>query len=169
MAGYATGMGQHADIFLKIDGVEGESTDQKHSGEIEVLSWSYGATQPGSATSGGGAGVGKVQLHDFTISKYHDKATPKLFEACTTGKHFPQIKLTCRKAGGDQQEYLVITLKEVLVSNIAISHSGGDARPIENISMNYATVEMDYAAQDKDGTLKGHVKSGWDAKKNVKI
>jgi len=68
MASTAAGMGSHADMFLKIDGIEGESTDSKHKNEIELQSFSWGATQPGSAGHGGGAGVGKVQVHDFSFS-----------------------------------------------------------------------------------------------------
>lgn len=169
MAGFAPGVGAHADMFLKIDGIEGESTDQKHKGEIELQSWSFGATQPGSAGHGGGAGIGKTQLHDFSIVKFADKASPKLFEACTTGKHIPTVKLTCRKAGGDQQEFLKITMKEAIVSNFTQSGSGGGSLPMDNLSLNFTTIEMEYGVQNEKGALTGSVKAGWDAAKNVKI
>src|SRR6266699_3022978 len=123
MAGFATGMGSHADMFLKIDGIEGESTDHAHKGEIELLGFSIGATQPASSGIGGGGGVGKVQLQDFHFTKHHDKASPKLFEACCTGKHTPKVTLTCRKAGGSQQEFLKWTLSEVLISSVQFSGS----------------------------------------------
>jgi len=168
MAGFATGMSTHADMFLKVDGVEGESPDHNHKGEIELLSFSYGATQPGSAGHGGGSGIGKVQVHDFHFSKYMDKASPKLFEFCATGKHTPKVVLTCRKAGGDQQEYLIVTLSEVIVSSIQNSGSGGDSLPTESVTLNFSKIEISYKAQDEKGNLTGVVKAGWDLSKNQK-
>ena len=169
MAGFATGMNSHADMFLKIDGVEGESLDDKHKNEIELLSFSWGATQPGSAGHGGGSGVGKVQVHDFQFAKYFDKASPKLFEACATGKHTPKVVLTCRKAGGAQQEYLKVTFSEVIVSSIQNSGSGGDALPTESVSLNFSKIEIEYKPQDEKGNLGGVVKAGWDLSKNIKV
>jgi len=169
MAGFATGMSTHADMFLKIDGVEGESPDGKHKGEIELLSFSYGATQPGSAGHGGGSGIGKVQVQDFHFSKYLDKASPKLFEFCATGKHTPKVVLTCRKAGGEQQEYLKLTLSEVIVSSIQNSGSGGDSLPTESVTLNFSKIEIEYKGQDEKGNLTGVVKAGWDLSKNQKV
>jgi type VI secretion system secreted protein Hcp len=169
MAGYAAGMKTHADFFLKMDGVEGESLDDKHKNEIELLSFSFGATQPGSAGHGGGSGVGKVQVHDFQLSKYFDKASPKLFEACATGKHTAKVVLTCRKAGGNQQEYLKITMSEVIVSSISDAGSGGDSLPTESVTLNFSKIEVEYKPQDDKGNLGGVVKAGWDLTKNVKV
>jgi type VI secretion system secreted protein Hcp len=169
MAGFATGMASHADMFLKIDGVEGESLDDSHKKEIELLSFSFGASQPGSAGHGGGSGVGKVQVHDFSFSKYFDKASPKLFEACATGKHTPKVTLTCRKAGGSQQEYLKVVLTEVLVSSIQNSGSGGDSLPTESVTLNFSKIEIEYKPQDEKGGLGGVVKAGWDLSANKKV
>jgi len=169
MAGFAVGMSSHADMFLKMDGVEGESRDNKHKNEIELLSFSFGATQPGSAGHGGGAGVAKVQVHDLQFSKYFDKASPKLFEACATGKHTPKVVITCRKAGGSQQEYLTITLSEVIVSSIQDSGSGGEALPSESVTVNFTKIEIEYKPQDEKGNLGGVIKAGWDLSKNVKV
>lgn len=169
MAGFATGMTTHADMFLKIDGIEGESLDDKHKNEIELLSFSWGATQPGSAGHGGGSGVGKVQVHDFQCAKYFDKSSPKLFEACATGKHTPKVVLTCRKAGGAQQEYMKVTFSEVIVSSIQDSGSGGDSLPTESVTLNFSKIEIEYKPQDEKGNLGGVVKAGWDLAKNVKV
>jgi type VI secretion system secreted protein Hcp len=169
MAGYAAGMKTHADFFLKMDGVDGESQDDKHKNEIELLSFSFGATQPGSAGHGGGAGIGKVQVHDFQMSKYFDKASPKLFEACATGKHTAKVVLTCRKAGGSQQEYLKVTMSEVIVSSISDAGSGGDSLPTESITLGFSKIEIEYKPQDDKGNLGGVVKSGWDLAKNQKV
>ena len=169
MASYAAGISSHADMFLKIDGIDGESTDSSHKSEIELLSFAYGANQPGSAGHGGGSGVGKVQVQDFVFSKYFDKASPKLFEACATGKHTPKVVLTCRKAGGSQQEYLKITFSEVLVSSIQNSGSGGSTLPTESVTLNFSKIEIEYKPQDDKGGLGGVVKTGWDLTKNQKV
>lgn len=169
MAGFATGMSSHADIFLKIDGIDGESKDEKHKNEIEVLSFSFGASQPGSSGFGGGGGVGKVQVHDFQFSKYYDKSSPKLFEACATGKHDAKLTLTCRKAGGTQQEYLKVVLSEALIASVQDSGSGGDSLPTESVTVNFSKIEIEYKPQDEKGNLGGVVKAGWDKGKNVKV
>jgi len=156
-------------MFLKIDGIEGESRDSKHKNEIQILSFSVGASQPGSAGIGGGSGVGKAQFQDLHVTKYVDKASPKLFEALATGKHTPTVTLVCRKAGGEQHEYLKWTLSEVLVSSIQISGSGGEATPSESITMNFAKIEVEYKAQDEKGGLTGVVKAGWNLAENKKV
>lgn len=169
MASAAMGMGTHADMFMKMDGVEGESFDDKHKNEIQLLSFSFGAAQPGSAGYGGGSGVGKVQVHDFQLTKYFDKASPKLFEACATGKHTATVVVTCRKAGGAQQEFLTFKLSDVIVTSISHSGSGGELLPTENVTLNFAKVEMEYKPQDEKGNLGGVIKAGWDLQKNVKV
>ncbi len=115
-----------ADYFLKIDGIPGESADDKHKNEIEIESFSWGAANQGTSSSGGGGGAGKVKMGDFAITKYIDKSSPKLIEACTTGKHISSAILVCRKQGGSQQEYMKVTLTDILVSGY--STGGGLCR-----------------------------------------
>ena len=159
-----------ADYFLKIDGIEGESQDAKHSKEIEIMSWSWGATQSGSFASGGGGGAGKVSMHDFSFQKLIDKASPKLMLACAGGDHIKQATLTCRKAGKDQQEYLVVKFSDILVSSYQTGgHGEGDVRPLDSIALNFAKIEFDYKEQKADGSLGGSVKTGWDLKANKKV
>jgi len=169
MAGFAMGASAHADIFLKLDGIEGESEDDKHKKEIQLLTFSFGATQPGSAGHGGGAGVGRAQMHDFEVSKYVDKASPKLFEACAAGTHTANALLVCRKAGGTQQEYLKVLLKDVIISSIRTASLGGEHLPTENISLTYSFIKIDYAGQDAKGGLTGTISGGWDVKANKKV
>src|SRR5712691_1971915 len=97
------------DYFLKIDGIEGESQDSKHKGEIDLESFSWGETQSGTHAAGGGGGAGKVSMQDFHFVMRVNKASPKLLQACAGGQHIPKAILTCRKAGKDQQEFLKIT------------------------------------------------------------
>src|SRR4051794_1035038 len=96
------------DFFLKIEGIEGESSDSKHKGEIDLVSWGWGAKQSGTFQYGGGGGAGKVTFEDFHFVMKSNKASPKLMLACATGEHIKKAELTCRKAGKEQQEYLKV-------------------------------------------------------------
>jgi type VI secretion system secreted protein Hcp len=158
------------DFFLKLDGIKGEATDSKHKGEIEVESWSWGETNTGTMSSGGGGGAGKVVMQDVHIVKRFDTASPVLIMSCATGKHIKEGVLTCRKAGGEQQEYLTIKLTDVLVSSYQSGGSGsGGVVPVDQVSMNFAKIEIEYKAQKPDGTLDAPVKQGYDLKANKKI
>jgi type VI secretion system secreted protein Hcp len=159
------------DAFLKIDGIDGESQDSKHKSEIELLSYSFGADQPGSSHVGGGSGTGKVHMHDFTVLKYVDKASPPLFVACATGKAIASAILTVRKAGGDQQDYIKVTLNDLIVSSTQNTGQpkGSDGSPTEQVSLNFSKINFEYKEQGKDGSLTGTVTGGWDVKQNKKV
>jgi type VI secretion system secreted protein Hcp len=157
------------DYFLKIEGIEGESTDDKHKNEIDVMSWSWGETQSGTHAGGGGGGAGKVSMQDFNFVMSVNKASPKLMLACATGEHIKGAKLTCRKAGGEQQEYLTITFSDLLVSSYQTGGSAGDSVPIDQASLNFAKLEFEYKPQKPDGSLDSPVKTGYDVKLNKKV
>ena len=158
------------DYFLKIDGIDGEAQDAKHSNEIILESWSWGENQTGTSSHGTGMGAGKVQMQDFHFVMTENKASPKLFLACANGQHISKATLTCRKAGEEQQEFLTIVLSDILVSGFHTGGSGhGDVVPTNQISLNFSKIEYDYKAQDKGGKLGASVKAGWDLKKNQKV
>ena len=159
------------DYFLKIDTIEGESKDSKHAGEIELESWSWGATNAGSSAHGSGAGAGKVAMQDFHFVMKVNKATPKLILAVASGQHIPKAVLTCRKAGGKQEEYLVYKFWDVLISSYQTGGSGhGEGVvPTEQVSFNYTKMQTEYKEQKPDGTLGGAITAGWDLKQNQKV
>ena len=155
------------DYFLKLDGIEGESPDSKHKGEISVESWSWGETQSGSHGFGGGGGAGKVAMQDFHFVMKINKASPKLALACANGEHIKKAVLTCRKAGKEQQEFLKITMSDLLVSSYQTGGNGhADVVPTDQISVNFSKIEWEYKEQKADGTLGGSVKAGYDVKAN---
>jgi type VI secretion system secreted protein Hcp len=152
------------DYFLKIDGIQGESQDDKHKNEIDVKSWSWGETQTGTMSAGGGGGAGKVDMQDFHFVMHVNKATPKLILSCASGEHIKKAVLTCRKAGKTQQEFLIYTFSDLLVSSY---QTGGSSEiPSEQVSLNYSKMEVEYKAQKADGSLDGGIKAGWDTKGN---
>src|SRR6201999_3737129 len=107
------------DMFMKIDTLKGESVDKTHAGEIDVLAWSWGVSNSGSAHVGGGAGAGKANVQDLSFTKYVDKSTPALMLASCTGKHYGSALRTVRKAGEKPLEYLKITMTEVLITSVS--------------------------------------------------
>jgi len=157
------------DMFIKIDGIKGESADDKHKEEIDVLAWSWGLSQSGSAHMGGGAGAGKVNVSDLSFTKYIDVASPDLYLSCCNGKHLKDAKLVVRKAGENPLEYLIVTLEDVIVSSVSNGGSGGEDRLTENVTLNFARVKVDYTAQDAKGGSAAKPKMGWDVAANKKI
>jgi len=143
------------DMFIKFDGIDGESVDAKHAKEIDVLAWSWGMSQSGTTHTSTGGGAGKVNVQDLSLTKYIDKSTTVLLQHCATGKHIPKAVLTVRKAGDKPLEYLVITLKDLLVSSVQTGGSGGEDRLSENITINFASYEVAYQQQSKTGGAEG--------------
>jgi type VI secretion system secreted protein Hcp len=158
------------DYFLKVEGIEGESTDKTHKNTIQVESFSWGETQTGSSSHGSGGGAGKVLMQDFHFVTKFSKASPSLFLACATGQHIKKAELFCRKAGGKQEEFLKVTLSDLIVSSYQTGGSGGaDIIPMDQVSFNFSKVEMEYKPQKDDGSVAGPVKAGYDLKQNVKV
>ena len=166
----------HVDYFLKFEGgtavskVEGESADAKHKGEVDVESWSWGESNVGTHAIGGGGGAGKVSMQDFHFVMKMSKASPSLFLACATGDHLKSAVLTCRKAGGEQQEFLIITMNDLLVSSYQTGGSAhGDIVPTDQISLNFSKFKIDYKVQNEKGAVTGSNIAGWDVKANKKL
>jgi type VI secretion system secreted protein Hcp len=157
------------DYFLKVDGVEGDSPDSKHKNEIEIESWSLGATNTADVGTTG-LGSGKVSFHDFNFVMKVNKASPKLMLACASGEHIKKVVLTCRKAGKDQQEFLKYVFSDCMVSSF---HQGGSAQgsivPQDQISIAFSKIENEFKGQKPDGSLDGAVSAGWHLKQNVKV
>jgi type VI secretion system secreted protein Hcp len=158
------------DYFLKIDGVPGESSDSKHKGEIQLESFSWGETNPaGPGMGGGGGGAGKVQVQDLVVTMVVSKASPKLLLACASGKHYKDAVLTVRKAGKSQQEYLIIKLKDIIVTSYQTGGSAQSDVIVDQASLGFSTIQMDYRPQKADGSLDAAVNAGWDLKQNKPI
>jgi type VI secretion system secreted protein Hcp len=166
-------MTSHSDFFLKVGDIKGESLDDKHKGEIDVMSFQFAVRQPGGAAAvGAGGGVGKAQFGEFEFTKRMDCASAKLMLACATGQHFPEVTLSCRRAGGTQAEYLKIKLEQVLVSGY--ESTGGetdfkDTLPIDKFHLNFAKIHYDYTAQNNDGTAGAHTMTAYDLLANKKL
>ena len=151
------------DIFAKLGDIKGESQDDKHKDEIEVLSYSWGLTNAGSMGHGSGGGEGKATFHDLSFSHKIDKASPLLLKACATGQHLKDATITRRKAGKGQQEFLIIKLNDVIVTSVTESDEGG-ASQTETVTIAFAKVDIEYKPQKPDGSLDAAIHFKYDIK-----
>lgn len=154
-----------SDIFARIGDIKGESLDDKHKDEIEVLSFSWGVTHSGNISGGGGGGAGKATFQDLSIVHNLDKASPLLLKACATGTHIKDAIITHRKAGKGQQEYLVVTLSDVIITGV--THGGAAGQPIsENVTLAFAKVDFGYKPHKPDGSLDAGIHFKYDLRSN---
>lgn len=154
------------DMFMRVEGAQGESKDSNHQGWTDISSFTWGATQPGNMGVGGGGGAGKVHFDDLKVTALIDKSTPALLKHCASGKHLTKIELSVCKAGGTQIEYARITLDEVLVTNIKYTGSNtGDLVGIE-YTFQAARVMQQYWEQTEQGGKGAESSAGWDIKQN---
>ncbi len=154
------------DYFLKIDGVKGESQDDKHKDEIHVSSFSFGVTNTGTGGSNLGSGGGRSNIQDMHFTKVVDAASPNLFIGCATGKHFGTATVTVRRAGEKPQEYLTYKLTEVYISSISTSGHEGGGIAQESVSLNFSKVEITYTPQNADGSPGAKNTKSYDVKAN---
>ena len=154
------------DIYLKLGDIKGESQDDRHKEEIEVLAWSWGVSQAGSMHTGGGGGRGKADFSDLNFTHYIDKASPNLLKSCANGEHVKEAKMTVRKAGKGQQEFLLITMNDVIITNVSPAGNGGEGGLVENVGLQFAKIDLEYKPQKPDGSLEAGVHFKWDIKAN---
>lgn len=157
------------DAYLTVEGVTGESQRDGHEGEIELLSFSFGASNPSSIGVGSGGGVGAVDIHSFTFEKHTDAASADLFKHCCSGKHFPTAKVTLYKAGGTggPLDYLIFDFEEVYVDNIQWSGSEGSGVPTEVAAFSFGKVVVTYNQQDSAGAKSGSFMGSWDIRRGT--
>jgi type VI secretion system secreted protein Hcp len=154
------------DYFLKIDGIEGESQDDKHRGEIDVLSFSLGETNDGSALK---KTAGALTMQDFHFVTPLSRASPPLFLAVATGTHFKEAILTGRQSGENQLEFVKWIMSDMIVTSYQEGGSGSsDTVPFDQISLNFAKIEFEYKYVKADGTVET-VRAGWDLKANKPV
>ncbi len=155
------------DMFLDIKGeITGEAQDKVHKGEIDVLAWSMGLSNGGSFHVGGGGGSGKANFQDISITKWIDQSSATLALYCANGQHFEAAKLIVRKAGKKPLEYLTIEMKKVLITSVSTGGSGGEDRLTENVTLNFATLKVEYKGQKPDGSAEASKTFNWNIPEN---
>jgi type VI secretion system secreted protein Hcp len=169
-------MAQLVESYIKIDGIPGESLDDKHKDWIEVLEVGHEILQPVSSTksSAGGASTGRTQHGDFIIKKQVDKASAKLNEAVSNGKHLKDATLHMTRAGGSQVVFYEIKLEKLMISKVQLQHHNGTSNgtsnssaepgfPTETVHLNYGKITWTYTQQKRDdGSGGGNVTANYD-------
>jgi type VI secretion system secreted protein Hcp len=142
------------EYHLKLEGLQGESLASKHTNESELLSWSWGVSNPVSMT-GSGMSAGKAVFADINLTKPTDKSSAKLLELCCTGKHIASGVISCSKSTGDKTpgDYMTIKMWEIAVTSYQGGGSHGEPTGTESVSLAFAKCEYDYKIQGKDGNL----------------
>jgi type VI secretion system secreted protein Hcp len=160
-----------AEMFLKLDGIPGESEKEGHVGEIEVFSFSWGVSNPSSVSFGTGSGTGKADISSLTFQTQLAKQSPKLFNACASGQHIANGQLTVRETGGGDKplDYLVYKMTEVFIDSVSWGAASGGGKPSESSSMSFKKIQMEYHPQKADGSLDSPIPAGWDISLNKKI
>jgi type VI secretion system secreted protein Hcp len=141
------------DMFLRLYQINGESLDAARKGDIDVLAWSWGASNSGTTHIGGGGGAGAPNVQDISVTKYIDKSSPTLLLNTMNGKRIASGELVVRKAGLKQPlEYLKIEMKDILITSLSTGGSGGEDRLTENVSLNFGRYRLTYTPENQDGT-----------------
>ena len=159
------------DTFVKIDGIEGESSDDKHAAWIEVISYDTGVNQKASTTasSAGGGSSERADFDNFTFTKQLDKSSPKLAQACAAGTHIDTITMEICRAGAEKVKYMEYKMINCIISSVKTSGRGGDV-PSESVSVDFGRIEWAYTVQKRQGGgSAGQVAGGWDLQKNCKV
>ncbi|MCZ2497587.1 type VI secretion system tube protein Hcp [Xylophilus sp. Kf1] len=155
------------DIFIKIDGIDGESPDTSHKNEIDVLSFQWKVSQASAMHAGSGGGAGKATVEDFEFEHYIDRSSPNLMKYCLTGKHVAEARLTVRKAGGNPLEYLRLVFSDVIVTSVApFGGSADELRVRERVRLSFSRIQQEYAVQNAQGGSGGAVTASYDIKGN---
>jgi len=148
------------EMFLKLSGIDGESIDAKHKGEIDVLAWSWGLSEEGVPATGG-AGAGEVKIQSLSIQKLVDLASPLLLSYSAHGKHISAGTLTTRNPGKGT-EFLFFKMTNVTVTSVSMMASKDATRPAESITLNFAKLDFDYRSSKPDGSVGTEKHFKWD-------
>lgn len=158
------------DYFLKVDGIKGESADAEFKDQIQLDSFTWSEAQTGISDANGGGGAGKVKVQDFHFTARLSEASTSLFLNCASGKHIPKAVLCARKAGGKQVVFLRMIFTDCLVSSYKVTGYGNaDVVPTDNVSLNFAKMEVQYYKQNPNGSVSPAGQAGWDVKANHKV
>ena len=156
------------DLFLRLEGIQGESMDARHKGEIGILSYTQSFTGPfAHSAPGAGAGAGKTTCGPVTVTKFIDVSSPQLILFAANGQHIPRALITFRRSGQAQLEYYKVTLDDVIITEVEqTGSSAAAARAMEKVSLIGRRFSFEYVSQMPDGRRGGTPKAGWDCVAN---
>ena len=160
------------DVYLQIDGIKGESADERHRDWIECQSVAWSVSQPRSATAstGGGHTAERCEHSEISVSKLADLSTPILLQLCSSGKTIPRARIEFMRADGQGEriKYFEIELENVLIGAVSPSVGEGDFLS-ENVGLKYSKVKWKYTQQKVSGGAGGNTSGGWDLSTNKQV
>lgn len=154
------------DMFMRIEGVNGESKDSNHKNWTDIQSFKWGAEQPGSMSTGGGGGAGKVNFDDLIVVAAIDKAAPTVLKNCAVGQHLSKVEISVCKAGGAQVEYSRTTLEDVLITAVKFVGTQENESLMMEYSFQAAKVKNQYWEQNDKGSKGAEVQMAFNVKEN---
>jgi len=160
------------EIFLKLDGIDGESTKAGAEKWIEIFSFSNGASNHSSVAFGTGSGAGKVDISSVSLQKMLDVASPYMFASCCAGTHIATGNMIVREATGattGPQIYFQYDFTECFIDSISWGGAAGGGKPSESLSLSAKSIMVTYWPQNGDGTLGTQIPKGWDQNKNAAL
>lgn len=149
--------------FLKLDGIEGESTDARHAREIDIENLGFSVDQTGIRMAGGRGSAARSRFSVITVTKRIDKSSPQLFLRCALGTPIPTAVITVQRSGPEPQDFITITLRNVIISSL-VTNSGPDT--FENVGLSYTVIEYSYRPQNSDGSLGEPVRASFNVNSN---
>jgi len=157
------------DAYLQIEGIKGESADDKHKDWIEVsnVSWSVHQPRATTASTAGGLTAGRADLSDLSFRKLADLSSPALQQHCAMGKTIPKAKFEFMRADGEGKPicYYTVELENVMISGV--NPTSGDGGIIkEHVFLAYSKMKWKYAKQSIRGGAEGSSAGGWDCAAN---
>ena len=126
--------------------------DDEHKNKIQIMSWSWGASQVSSVAGTGGSGAGKagsVRLQHHDLFRQVDARSSS--SRSVPGTHIKTGTMSAIKSGADGKPYLKVDFKELFVSGLQIS--GSSEIPTVSLSFTYNEIKIDYSTQDEKGNL----------------
>ena len=157
------------DVYLRIDGIKGESVDSTHQGWIEVTTAQWGVTQPKSATAstGGGHTAERCEHTSLSISKLAHISSPLLMQNCSAGRTIQKAKLEFMRADGqgERVKYYEVELENVLIGSMSQVVHEGDVLH-DSIGLKFSKVLWKYTQQKIGGGAGGNTAGGWDLSVN---
>lgn len=158
----ATSADAATDMFLKLDGIKGETKDSKHKDEIDVLAWSWGMSRGPAADKKNADPSDGLNIQNISLTKFVDSASPPLMESLLTGSSTATGKLTVRKAGEVPLEYIKLCMEGIQVTSVSTGGSGGEDRLTDNVTLHFDQFRYQYTPQKADGTGATPIFTGWD-------
>ena len=157
------------DMFIKIEGVDGESQSPGHEGEIDVLAWSWGTHHTSRERMNGPARYGRTARNgEMTFTKSMDSTSAPLFSFCSTSQFKDVVILTVERPERPFENYIQIQMHDVHCVAYSVG-SGGEDVPTENVTLNFSKIEFEYKPQKADGSDGGNIEMGWDLTKGKKV